>query len=66
MSGLIGLKNLLQKRKLNITTITILKIFREIGSGSHGKVCRANWKNSNSYLALKSFSNFNITAKENC
>ena len=37
----------------------------KIGSGSFGKVYRANWKSSYSYLALKSFFNFNnITAKE--
>jgi hypothetical protein len=38
---------------------------KEIGSGSCGKVYRANWKNSYKYLALKSFSNLNnATAKE--
>jgi serine/threonine protein kinase len=31
----------------------------EIGSGSFGKVYRANWKSSKSFLALKSFCNFN-------
>jgi hypothetical protein len=37
----------------------------EVGSGNFGKVYRANWKNSYSYLALKSFFNFdNITIKE--
>ena len=37
----------------------------EIGSGSFGKVYRANWKNSNKYLALKSFTSLNnTTAKE--
>ncbi|EXX57405.1 uncharacterized protein OCT59_023999 [Rhizophagus irregularis] len=37
---------------------------QEIGFGSFGKVYRANWKNSHGYLALKSFTNFNITAEE--
>jgi hypothetical protein len=37
---------------------------QEIGFGSFGRVYRANWKNSQSYLALKSFTNFNITVKE--
>ncbi|GBC05769.1 hypothetical protein RclHR1_06410006 [Rhizophagus clarus] len=37
---------------------------QEIGLGSFGKVYRTNWKNSHSYLALKSFFNFNVTAKE--
>ncbi|CAB5191132.1 unnamed protein product [Rhizophagus irregularis] len=37
----------------------------EIGYGSFGKVYRANWKNSDKYLALKSFFNFNhATVKE--
>ncbi|EXX52205.1 uncharacterized protein OCT59_023847 [Rhizophagus irregularis] len=37
----------------------------EIGSGSFGKVYRANWKNSHSFLALKSFFNLNnATIKE--
>ena len=34
----------------------------EIGYGSFGKVYRANWKNSHSFLALKSFFNFNDVA----
>ena len=38
--------------------------FQEIGFGGFGKVYRANWKSSHNYLALKSFFNFNITAKE--
>ncbi|GES88000.1 kinase-like domain-containing protein [Rhizophagus clarus] len=39
--------------------------FQEICFGNHGKVCRAKWKNSRNYLALKSFFNFNnITIKE--
>jgi hypothetical protein len=38
---------------------------QEIGSGGFGKVYRANWRNSDQYLTLKSFFNFdNITAKE--
>ena len=37
----------------------------EIGFGSFGKVYRANWKNSRSFLALKSFFNLNnIVVKE--
>ena len=36
-----------------------------IGSGGFGKAYRANWKNYNKYLALKSFNSFdNVTAKE--
>ncbi|CAB4441026.1 unnamed protein product [Rhizophagus irregularis] len=37
---------------------------QEISFGSSGKVYRANLKNSHSYLALKSFFNFNNMAKE--
>ena len=37
----------------------------EIGSGGFGKVFRAKWKNSEQYLALKSFSNLDkATARE--
>jgi hypothetical protein len=38
--------------------------FQEVGIGGFGKVYRANWKNSHNYLALKSFFNFNVMAKE--
>ena len=34
---------------------------QEIGHGNFGKVYRANWKNSGSYFALKSFINFDKT-----
>ncbi|GES93136.1 kinase-like domain-containing protein [Rhizophagus clarus] len=38
---------------------------QEIGSGNFGKVYRAEWRNSDQYLALKSFFNLdNITIKE--
>jgi hypothetical protein len=37
---------------------------QEIGFGSIGKVYRANLINFDKFLALKSFINFNITAKE--
>jgi pyruvate/2-oxoacid:ferredoxin oxidoreductase beta subunit len=38
---------------------------QEIGSGGFGKVYRANWKNFEDYLALKSFFNLNnVTVKE--
>jgi hypothetical protein len=39
------------------------KNFQLIGSGSYGKVERANWKN-NRFYALKSFNNDKITLKE--
>ncbi|EXX65232.1 Cdc15p [Rhizophagus irregularis DAOM 197198w] len=38
---------------------------QEIGSGTFGEVYRANWKNSEQYIALKSFFNLNdVTVKE--
>ena len=38
---------------------------QKIGSGGFGVVYRANWKNSDQYLALKSFSKLdNITVEE--
>jgi serine/threonine protein kinase len=38
---------------------------QEIGTGSFGKVYRANWKNSGKQFALKSFFNLNnVTMKE--
>ena len=38
---------------------------QEIGSGRFSKVFRANWKNSEQFLVLKYFFNFNkATAKE--
>ena len=43
--------------------------FQEIGSGGFGKIYRANWKNFEQYLALKSFyinniNNVKATVKE--
>ena len=38
---------------------------QEVGSGAFAKVYRANWKNFENYLALKSFFNLNnVTVKE--
>ncbi|POG80928.1 hypothetical protein GLOIN_2v1511657, partial [Rhizophagus irregularis DAOM 181602=DAOM 197198] len=38
---------------------------QRIGTGGFGKVYRVNWKNSDQYLALKSFSNVDdVIAKE--
>ena len=38
---------------------------QKIGTGGFGVVYRANWKNSEQYIALKSFSNLNdVTVKE--
>src|ERR1043166_8556078 len=38
--------------------------FKEIGSGSFGKVYRASWRGPHRYLALKSFSNNDNAVKE--
>jgi serine/threonine protein kinase len=39
--------------------------FQEIGTGNFGKVYRANWKNLEKCIALKSFFNLNnITVRE--
>ncbi|POG67806.1 hypothetical protein GLOIN_2v272849 [Rhizophagus irregularis DAOM 181602=DAOM 197198] len=41
------------------------KNIQRIGTGGFGKVYRANWKNSDQYLALKSFFNLDdVTAKK--
>ena len=37
---------------------------KEIGCGGFGKVYRANWKNSHTYLALKSFFNLDYVTVE--
>ena len=38
---------------------------QEVGSGTFGKVYRANWKHPEQYLALKSFFDLNnVTVKE--
>ncbi|POG58709.1 kinase-like domain-containing protein, partial [Rhizophagus irregularis DAOM 181602=DAOM 197198] len=40
------------------------KNIRPIGNGSYGKVNRANWKNTDHFFALKSFSNNKQTLEE--
>jgi hypothetical protein len=57
MNGLSELKKPLLRSILNITSINILKIFKEIGIGGFGKAYRAKWKNSYQYFALKSLHN---------
>ncbi|CAB5345872.1 unnamed protein product [Rhizophagus irregularis] len=45
--------------------IDFFQNIQEIGAGSFGKVYRTKWRNSDQYLALKSFFNLdNITIKE--
>ncbi|POG66388.1 kinase-like domain-containing protein [Rhizophagus irregularis DAOM 181602=DAOM 197198] len=55
----------ISKKHIKYYEFEIFKNIQEIGSGAFGKVFRANWKNFDNYLALKSFYNLNkITLKE--
>ncbi|CAB4379603.1 unnamed protein product [Rhizophagus irregularis] len=55
----------INKRHIKYFEFENFKNIQEIGSGAFGKVFRANWKNFDNYLALKSFYNLNkITLKE--
>ncbi|GBC04574.1 hypothetical protein RclHR1_05750006 [Rhizophagus clarus] len=55
----------LAKEYLKYYEFENFKNIQEIGSGAFGKVFRANWKNIEHYLALKSFFNLNnVTFKE--
>ena len=40
------------------------KNLNPLGSGSYGRVFRANWKNTDGIFALKTFNNDKITLKE--
>ena len=40
------------------------KKIQPVGSGHFGKVSRANWKNTDTIFALKSFNNYKTTLKE--
>ncbi|CAB4438316.1 unnamed protein product [Rhizophagus irregularis] len=54
----------IEKEQIKYYDYKYFNKIQEIGSESIGKVYRANWKNSNDYLTLKSFFKFDITAKE--
>ncbi|CAB4379469.1 unnamed protein product [Rhizophagus irregularis] len=54
----------IEKKQIKYYDYKYFNKIQEIGSESIGKVYRANWKNSNDYLTLKSFFKFDITAKE--
>ncbi|GES93134.1 kinase-like domain-containing protein [Rhizophagus clarus] len=59
------IKEAINKKHIKYYEYENFNNIEEIGSGSFGKVYRANWKNSHSYLALKSFFNLNdVTIKE--
>ncbi|RGB31985.1 kinase-like domain-containing protein [Rhizophagus diaphanus] len=53
------------KKHIKYYEYEYFKNIKEIGSGAFGKVFRANWKNFDNYLVLKTFFNLNsITLKE--
>ncbi|CAB4396033.1 unnamed protein product [Rhizophagus irregularis] len=55
----------INKKHIKYYEFENFKNIQEIGSGTFGKVFRANWKSFDHYLALKSFFNLNsITLKE--
>ncbi|EXX63263.1 uncharacterized protein OCT59_024037 [Rhizophagus irregularis] len=55
----------INKKHIKYYEFENFKNIQEIGSGTSGKVFRANWKSFDHYLALKSFYNLNkITLKE--
>ena len=52
----------ISKRHIKCYEYERFRNIQEIGTGGFGKVYRANWKNSNQYLALKSLLNINDVA----
>jgi hypothetical protein len=55
----------ISKKHVKYYEYTHFHNIQEIGKGCFGKVYRVNWKNSEQYLALKSFFNLdNATVKE--
>ncbi|CAB4398736.1 unnamed protein product [Rhizophagus irregularis] len=55
----------ISKKHMKYYEFEDFKNIQEIGYGAFGKIFRANWKNFDHYLALKSFYNLNnITLKE--
>ncbi|UZO03654.1 uncharacterized protein OCT59_024058 [Rhizophagus irregularis] len=62
---IIWIEEAINKKHIKYYEFENFKNIQEIGSGTFGKVFRANWKNFDHYLALKSFFNLNsITLKE--
>ena len=53
-----------RKKHINFHDNNEFQIIQRIGSGSFGKVYRANWKGQNAVAALKSFRNDNLILKE--
>ncbi|CAB5387564.1 unnamed protein product [Rhizophagus irregularis] len=65
IEGINWIEEAISKKHIKYYEYEYFYNIKEIGTGGFGKVCRAKWKHSNKYLALKSFYNFNdATVKE--
>jgi len=58
------LEELISKKQIKLYENSDFKNFQQIGRGSYGNVVRVNWKNTNSFFALKSFINNKQPFKE--
>jgi serine/threonine protein kinase len=54
----------ISKHYINYHEYNEFQNIQHIGSGAFGKVYKANWKNSNTVVALKSFRNDSCIMKE--
>ena len=58
------LENSIANDYLDYYKYSDFKNMRQIGNGSFGSIFRANWKNTDTVLVLKSFNNQKSTLKE--
>ena len=58
------LENSIANEYFNYYEYSDFKNTQPIGSGNFGKVSRANWKDTDTIFALKSFDNYKLTLKE--
>ena len=58
------LNNAITEEHIKYYEYSDFKNIQQIGRGAYGTVDRVNWKNSNRFLALKSFNNDEQTLKE--
>ncbi|GBC04648.1 hypothetical protein RclHR1_00580013 [Rhizophagus clarus] len=58
------IENSISDEYLNYYEYSDLENIQSVGGGNFGKVFRANWKNTDTVLALKSFNNNKLTLKE--
>ncbi len=58
------LENSIVNEYFNYYEYSDFKNIQPIGIGAFGKVSRANWKDTNTIFALKSFDNHKLTLKE--